>query len=117
MASIKRIQAGPRLAQAVVHGDTVYLAGQVAQTNGGKSVTEQTREVLERIDALLAEAGTDKAKILSANIYIVDLKTFGEMNAVWDAWLAPGQSPARTTIQTELAAPRYAIEIAVIAAI
>jgi enamine deaminase RidA (YjgF/YER057c/UK114 family) len=117
MANIRRIQVGPRLSQAVVHGDTVYLAGQVAQTNSGKSVTEQTKEILARIDGLLAEAGTDKSKLLTANIYIVDLATFAEMNAVWDAWLPAGQAPARTTIQANLAAPGYAVEIGVVAAI
>ena len=117
MANIRRIQVGPRLSQAVVHGNTVYLAGQVAQTNAGKSVTEQTKEILARIDGLLAEAGTDKARLLTANIYIVDLATFADMNAVWEAWMPAGQAPARTTIQANLAAPGYAVEIGVVAAI
>lgn len=114
--SITRIGAGPRMSQAVVHGNTVYLAGQVAGKTAGASVEEQTREILATIDALLAEAGSDKTKILSATIYLVDMATFGEMNKVWDGWVAPGATPARATVEAKLAAPPYKVEIAVIAA-
>lgn len=114
--SIQRIQPSKRMSQAVVHGDMVYLAGQVAQDHAGASVTEQTREILERIDALLAEAGTDKTKLLSANIWLADIATFNEMNAVWDAWIAEGCAPARATVEARLATPRYRVEIAVVAA-
>lgn len=117
MAIIKRINVGPRMSAAVVHGDTVYVSGQVATKTAGGSVTDQTKEVLQQIDDLLKQAGTDKTKLLAANIYIVDLGTFAEMNAVWDAWVAPGNTPARTTIQCNLAAPKYAIEIGVVAAL
>jgi enamine deaminase RidA (YjgF/YER057c/UK114 family) len=99
-----------------VHGDTVYLAGQVAQDHAGAAVAEQTREILRRIEALLAEAGTDKTKLLSANIWLADIATFNEMNAVWDAWIAEGCAPARATVEARLAAPRYTVEIAVVAA-
>ncbi len=98
MTDIRRLHPNARMSQAVIHGDTVYTAGQVAQDNAGKSVAEQTREVLGRIDALLAEAGTDKSRILTANIYLSDIATFGEMNGVWDAWVAPDAKPARTTV-------------------
>jgi enamine deaminase RidA (YjgF/YER057c/UK114 family) len=113
---IKRIGAGPRMSQAVVHGDTVYLAGTVADKAAGKSVGEQAREILEIIDGVLAKAGTDKTKLLSATIWLTDIKTFAEMNAVWDAWVSPGHTPARATVEAKLAAPQFHIEIAVIAA-
>ena len=114
--AIQRIQPGKRMSQAVVHGDTVYLAGQVALDRPGASVTEQTRNILERIDALLKEAGTDKSKLLSATIWLTDMRTFDEMNAVWDAWLAEGCAPARATVEARLAAVDFNVEIGVIAA-
>ena len=114
--TIQRIQGGKRMSQAVVHGDTVYLAGQVALERPGASVTEQTRDILSRIDSLLAEAGTDKTKLLSANIWLTDMRTFDEMNAVWDGWVAEGCAPARATVEARLATTQYAVEIAVIAA-
>ena len=114
--TINRIGVGPRMSQAVVHGDAVYLAGTVADKAAGKSVGEQTKEILEIIDSVLAKAGTDKTKILSVSIWLTDIKTFAEMNAVWDAWVAPGHTPARATVEAKLAAPRYTVEIACIAA-
>jgi enamine deaminase RidA (YjgF/YER057c/UK114 family) len=114
--TIQRIKPGPRMSGAVVHGNTVYLAGQVAQESAGKSVTEQTKEILTIIDGLLAEAGSDKSKILMANIWITDMGTFQEMNAVWDAWVSPGNTPARATVEAKLATPAFKVEIAVIAA-
>jgi len=114
--TIQRIKPGPRMSGAVVHGNTVYLAGQVAQESAGKSVTEQTKEILSIIDSLLTEAGTDKSKILMANIWITDMGTFQEMNAVWDAWVSPGNTPARATVEAKLATPAFKVEIAVIAA-
>ena len=114
--SIERLHAGPRMAQAVVHGNTVYLAGQVADRAKGGSVSEQTTEILAAIDSLLAEAGSDKAKILTATIYLADIGTFAEMNAVWDAWIPAGRAPARATVEARLAAPPYSVEIACIAA-
>jgi len=114
--TIQRIKPGPRMSGAVVHGDTVYLAGQVANQAAGKSVTEQTQEILSIIDALLAEAGTDKSKLLMVNIWLTDMSTFQEMNAVWDAWVSPGNTPARATVEAKLAAPPFKVEIAVIAA-
>jgi enamine deaminase RidA (YjgF/YER057c/UK114 family) len=114
--SIERKEVGARMSQIVVHGDTVYLAGVVARTAKGKSVTEQTREILSTIDGYLAQAGTDKSKLLSANIWITDMANFAEMNAVWDAWVAPGQTPARACVEARLAAPDYYVEIMVVAA-
>jgi enamine deaminase RidA (YjgF/YER057c/UK114 family) len=114
--SIERFGVGPRMSMAVAHGGTVYLAGHVASDPKGKSVTEQTRDILAQIDARLAEAGSDKTKLLSANIWLTDMATFAEMNAVWDAWVAPGCTPARATVKADLATPDYKVEIAVIAA-
>ena len=112
--AIERIESGPRMSQAVVHGDTVYLAGQVGKP--GTSVTEQTREVLAQIDRLLAEAGSDKTRILSAQIWMADMANFAEMNAVWDAWVPAGHAPARATGESALATPDYKVEIIVVAA-
>ncbi len=114
--TIKRIQPGARMSKAVVHGDTIYLAGQVADKAAGKSVGEQTTEILAIIDGLLAEAGSDKTKILSVNIYLSDIGRFAEMNAVWDTWVPAGHTPARATIEAKLAAPAYTVEIQAIAA-
>ncbi len=113
--TIRRIKTGPRMSQAVVHGDTVYLAGQVAD-DPSADVAGQTRQILAKIDALLAEAGSDKTRILSANIWLADISTFGEMNQVWDAWVPQGHAPARATVESKLAAPQYRVEIGVIAA-
>src|ERR1700760_4614362 len=101
--TIQRFDTGPRMSQVVVHGDTVYLAGIVANKTAGESVTKQTQEVLSIIDSHLAKAGTDKSKLLSTTIYITDMKNFAEMNAVWDGWVSPGNTPARATPQGELA--------------
>ena len=115
--SIRRIGAGPRMSKAVVHGHTIYLAGQVADKAKGASVAEQTREIVAIIDELLKEAGSDKTKVLSATIYLSDISTFPEMNSIWDTWVVAGQTPARATVEANLAAPDYKVEIAVIAAI
>ena len=114
--SIARLHAGPRMSQAVVHGATIYLAGQVANQAKGGSVSAQTKEILAAIERLLTEAGSDKTKILSATIYLADIATFAEMNAVWDAWIPAGHAPARATVEARLAAPAYSVEIACIAA-
>ena len=113
--TIQRFETGPRMSQAVVHGNTVYLAGVVANTTKGESVTKQTQEILSIIDGHLAKAGTDKSKLLTATIYITDMKTFPEMNAAWDAWVSAGNTPARATVEAKLAAPQYNVEIMVIA--
>ncbi len=115
--TIERLHAGTRMSQAVIHNKTVYLAGQVASGAAGKTVAEQTKDILATIDALLAEAKTDKTRLLSATIWLTDMSTFAHMNGVWDTWVARGATPARATVvSAQLAAPEYAIEIAVIAA-
>ena len=115
--SIERIEAGPRMSQAVIHNKTVYLAGQVAGNALGASVTEQTQSILGGIDELLRQAGTEKSHLLSATIWLTDMATFAEMNKVWDAWVVPGAAPARATVvSAELALSGFNIEIAVIAA-
>jgi enamine deaminase RidA (YjgF/YER057c/UK114 family) len=114
--SIERKEVGPRMSQIVVHGNTVYLAGVVARANAGKSVTDQTKEILATIDSYLARAGSDKTKILSANIWLADMGTFAEMNAIWDAWVSPGNTPARATVEAKLATPAHKVEIMVVAA-
>ena len=109
-----RIDVSNRMSQAVAHGDTVYLAGQVAE---GASVTEQAQGIVDKIDRLLAEAGTDKSKALSAQVWLTDIATFDEFNAVWDAWVTPGSPPARACVGAALALPQYKVEVMVIAAI
>jgi enamine deaminase RidA (YjgF/YER057c/UK114 family) len=104
------------MSQVVVNGNTVYLAGVVANKTAGESVTKQTEEILSIIDGHLAKAGSDKSKLLTATIYITDMKTFGEMNAVWDGWVSAGNTPARATVEAKLAAPKYNVEIMVTAA-
>jgi enamine deaminase RidA (YjgF/YER057c/UK114 family) len=116
--SIKRLHPGPRMSQAVIHGSVAYLAGQVANNAKGQSVTEQTQDILKAIDGLLKEAGTDKSKLLTAQIWLTDMGTFAQMNAVWDGWVSPGNTPARATVQSPaLAAPGYDVEIMVTAAL
>ncbi|HET7910410.1 MAG TPA: RidA family protein [Pseudolabrys sp.] len=114
--AIERHDIGPRMSKAVVHGNTVYLAGIVAENPKGKSVKEQTQDILGQIEGFLGKAGTDKSKLLSANIWITDMANFAEMNAVWDAWVAPGNTPARATVEARLAAPDYKVEIMAVAA-
>ena len=112
--SVKRHNTGPRMSGAVVHNNTVYLAGQVAE---GPTVKAQTEAILKKIDDLLGAAGSSKANLLSANIYLSDMRGFEEMNAVWDAWVSPGNTPARATVEARLANPKYLVEIMVIAAV
>lgn len=113
--SIRRIEPGPRMSQAVVHGDKVYLAGQVGAP--GESVADQTKAILADIDRLLALAGSDKSKILTAQIWLDDMRDFAEMNAVWDAWVDKANAPARATGEASLATPDYRVEIIVVAAV
>jgi enamine deaminase RidA (YjgF/YER057c/UK114 family) len=113
---IERHETGPRMSKAVIHGDTVYLAGIVADNPEGKSMAEQTSNILAQIDGFLALAGTNKTKLLSANIWIADMAHFGDMNSVWDAWVSPGNTPARATVEAKLASPDYKVEIMVVAA-
>ncbi|MFL6819031.1 MAG: RidA family protein [Bradyrhizobium sp.] len=114
--NIQRFDTGPRMSQVVVHGDTIYLAGVVANKAAGESVTKQTQEVLSIIDGHLAKAGSDKSKLLTATIYLTDMAGYAEMNTVWDGWVSSGNTPARATVEARLAAPRYNVEIMVTAA-
>jgi len=115
--SIERKHTNDRMSQFVIHNDTVYLAGQVAQSAPDASVADQTRAILEQIDALLAEAGTEKSKALSATIWLNTMDDFAEMNGVWDEWSKGGNAPARACVESpRLAAPQFTVEIGIIAA-
>jgi len=113
--SIQRVKVGPRMSQAVGYGDTVYLAGQVAD-DASADVAGQTRQTLEKIDGLLAELGTEKSKLLAATIWLSDIRFYDAMNKVWDAWVSPGNSPARACIEAKLARSDLLVEIGIIAA-
>jgi enamine deaminase RidA (YjgF/YER057c/UK114 family) len=112
--SIKRIESGARMSQAVVANGVAYLAGQVA-TDPSADVEGQTRQVLGEIDRLLAAAGTSKSRILSATIYLADVSTFAQMNKAWETWVAADAKPARATVEARLVAPEYKVEIQVVA--
>ncbi len=113
--SITRHHGNQRMSQIVIHGDTVYLAGQVA-ADASADISVQTQQVLQKIEALLEEAGSDKSKILSAQIWLANIGHFAQMNAVWDAWVAAGHAPARACIETRLASPDLLVEVGIIAA-
>ena len=117
MTDIIRIEPGPRMSEAVIHAGKIYTAGIVAGDAFGKSVLEQTRDILAQIDAILAQAGSDKTRILKANIWLTDMSTFNQMNQAWDAWVVSGKTPARATVESKLAAPGYDVEIMIEAAI
>jgi enamine deaminase RidA (YjgF/YER057c/UK114 family) len=112
--TIRRIDVGPRMSGIVIHNNTIYLAGQVGSPGG--NVATQTKEILATIDGLLEKAGSDKTKILQAIIWLADMSTFAEMNAVWDAWVPQGHAPARATGEAKLATPEYKVEIIITAA-
>ena len=113
--SITRHHGNQRMSQIVIHGDTIYLAGQVA-ADAGADITVQTQQVLQKIEALLAEAGSDNSKILSAQIWLSSIAHFAAMNAVWDSWVAEGHAPARACIEARLASPDLLVEVGIIAA-
>ncbi|PZU51267.1 MAG: hypothetical protein DI568_01325 [Sphingomonas sp.] len=112
--SITRIDPNARMSEAVIHGDTIYLAGQIGAP--GEDVTAQTKAVLAEIDDLLARTGSDKHHILMATIWLADIADFAAMNAVWDSWVSPTAPPARATSEGKLATPDYKVEIIVVAA-
>ena len=114
--SIQRFENGPRMSRVVVHNDTVYLAGLTANKTVGQSLAEQSKEILGLIDGFLAQAGTDKSKLLQATIWLSDIRTVDEFNKVWDAWAVAGQTPARACIEALLQGPDKKIEIQVTAA-
>lgn len=113
--SIKRLESGKRMSEAVIFNDVVNLAGQVP-SDSSLDIGGQTRQVLAAIDALLAQAGTDKSKLLTAQIFLADIADFQGMNAEWDAWVSPGNAPTRATVQALLANPKLKVEIVVTAA-
>ncbi|KIC16342.1 MULTISPECIES: RidA family protein [unclassified Leisingera] len=114
MSEITRSHTTQRMSQIVTHGDTIYLAGQVG--TAGASVAQQTQDCLDKIDALLAEAGSDKTRILQTVIWLSDMRDFAEMNAVWDAWVAEGHAPARACGEAKLAREDFLVELIVTAA-
>lgn len=115
--TIERLHTNDRMSQVVIHNDTVYLAGQVALKAPGASVTDQTKAILDQIDGLLAEAGTDKSKALTATIWLCSMDDFAEMNAVWDAWSTGGAAPCRAAVESpRLASSQFTVEIGLIAA-
>jgi enamine deaminase RidA (YjgF/YER057c/UK114 family) len=113
---IQRFEVGPRMSEMAIHHGTVYLAGQIAE-DGSADISGQTQQVLDAIDALLAQAGSDKTKILRAQIFLADLADFVAMNLVWENWVVPGHTPPRATVQAALARPEWKIEIVVTAAV
>jgi enamine deaminase RidA (YjgF/YER057c/UK114 family) len=113
--TIRRLHSGPRMSQAVVFNGMVFLAGQVAEDTK-QDVGGQTKQVLAEIDKLLAEAGSDKSKLLSAQIFLADMADFAAMNKAWEAWVVPGHTPARATVEAAMARPGYLVEIVVTAA-
>lgn len=112
--SIKRTEISPRMSQIVVHKDMVYLAGQIGE---GPDVKSQTESMLAEVDRLLAEAGSSKSNILQATLWLSDISTADEMNAVWDAWVDPANPPARACVEGKLVAPEFLVEVMVTAAI
>jgi enamine deaminase RidA (YjgF/YER057c/UK114 family) len=114
--TLKRLNVGKRLSEAVIHNGIVYLAGEVPDDTS-KDITGQTEEVLAKIDKLLASAGSDKSKLLTTQIFLPDMKDFAGMNAAWEKWVVPGQTPARATIEAKLANPACKVEIMCVAAI
>lgn len=114
MSEIKRIGVGARMSEAVCYNGIAWLAGQVGE---GATVAEQMKDCLAQVDRILAECGTDKTRILSTQIWLADVSTFAEMNAVWDAWVPAGHTPARATGEAKLAAPKYKVEVIVTAAL
>jgi len=114
--SIQRYETGARMSRAVVHNNTVYLCGQVAEDRTA-GITEQTQTMLAKVDALLASVGSDREHILSATIYVKDMSLFADMNAVWDNWLPAGHAPARACVEAKMASPELLVEISVVAAV
>lgn len=117
MSEIKRIDAGNRMSTATIHNGVAYFAGFVAESTVGQSVYEQTKDILKQLDEELARVGSDKTRILKANIWLTNIATFDDMNKAWDAWVVPGQTPARATVESKLAGKGYDVEIMIEAAV
>ena len=116
MSNLQRFDVGPRMSEMAVHNGVAYLAGQVAE-DGSKDIRDQTRQVLAAVDALLARAGSEKSKVLRAQIFLADLADFAAMNTVWEDWVVPGHTPPRATVQAALAKPEWKIEVVITAAV
>lgn len=116
MTAVKRIDPGPRLSEASILGDRIHCSGMVPEDTS-TDISDQVRQVLGEIDSLLAKGGSDKTKILSAVIWLADIRDFAAMNEIWDAWVVPGQTPARATVEAKLTDPKMKAEIMVVAAI
>ena len=114
--SITRMETGQRMSRIVIHNNTVYLCGQVA-ADASAGITEQTQTMLDKVDALLEQAGSDREHILSATVYVRDMKDFAAMNAVWDAWVPEGHAPARACVEARMARPELLVEVSVTAAL
>jgi enamine deaminase RidA (YjgF/YER057c/UK114 family) len=114
--SLTRMETGQRMSRIVIHNDTVYLCGQVA-ADANADIREQTRTMLEKVDTLLAQAGSDREHLLSATLYIRDMKDFAGMNEVWDAWVPEGHAPARACVEARMARPELLVEVSVVAAL
>ena len=114
MSEIKRVGVGARMSEAVCYNGVAWVAGQVGD---GVTVAEQMKDCLGQVDRILASVGSDKTKILYAQIWLADMATFGEMNSVWDTWVVKGHTPARATGEAKLAAPKYKVEVIVTAAV
>jgi enamine deaminase RidA (YjgF/YER057c/UK114 family) len=112
--TLQRFETNARMSQMVIHNETIYLAGQVGDSSG--DIAEQTRSMLVKVDKLLAEAGSDKTKILQATIWVANMGDFAKMNEVWDQWVPEGHSPGRACCEARLATPEYKVEIIIIAA-
>ena len=115
--ALKRLEAGKRMSSAVIHNGMAYLAGFVAEAAAGKSVKEQTADILQQIDATLKAAGTSKTNIVKANIWLTDISTFAEMNSVWDEWVDQGSPPARACAACDLGHPDLKVEMIITAAV
>jgi enamine deaminase RidA (YjgF/YER057c/UK114 family) len=113
--TIQRLHVGKRLSEAAIYNNTIYLAGQIAE-DATQDITGQTTQVLAAIDRLLAEAGSDKSKLLQVTIFIADMNDFPAMNAVWESWVVQGATPPRATVQASLAKPEWKVEMVVVAA-
>ena len=116
MSTVVRIDPGPRMSEASVFGERMYLSGMIPEDTSA-DITGQVKQALGEIDALLQKGGSDKSKILSAVIWLSNIADFAAMNAVWDAWVVPGHTPARATVEAKLNDPKMKIEIMVVAAI
>ena len=116
MTDIRRIDPGPRMSEAVVKGNRIYCSGMIPEDTS-LDITGQVKQALSEIDSLLAKGGSDKTKILTATIWLAEIGDFAAMNAVWDAWVVSGQTPARATVQARMNDPKLKVEIMVVAAL